>query len=176
MNDLTPLLILLLISRARGGAASSSPRWPTALSPPPPPPAPDASPAEAMQDLLNARNDLYAAARKAGPAKTAKGVLRPAKRMKPIVVTATPKAAAPKFLNYSPEMDVSVADIQKAVIKRGAKIKPDGIFGPKTQAAWVNTAKKWKLDPTIVQLSSKIAKVNTNTFTTLTNPNRINVP
>lgn len=166
MSDLAPLLLLFLIARSRGGA-SSAPRWPSVLSPPPPPPPPDASPAEAMQDLLTARDNLYKAAVKAGPAKTAKGVVRPAKKLPPIVVTAKAK---PKFLNYSPEMDVSVADVQKALIKHGAAIKKDGLYGPKTHAAWVNIATKRGLQSNIARLSPKIVRVVTATF------NKLNAP
>lgn len=179
-GDLGPLLLLWLVARARTSSAAPSPRWPTALSPPPPPPPPlppDASPAEALADMVKARNTLYQTVKKAGPKKTITDVLRPkAKKLKPIVVTATPKKALPKFLDYTPDMDVSVADVQKALIKRGASLKPDGLYGPKTQQAWIATTKKWKLPTYIQRLTGKIARVNRSAFLALTDPNRAYVP
>jgi len=186
MSDLVPLLLLWLASKARGGG-SSRPNWPSAASPPPPPPPssplPPAAPGAAappsdqpnipgaFSDTIKARDAFYGEVKKA--AKQGKlidqtrRIAREEKQLKPIVV---PGKTTPAFLRFNPQMDVSVADLQKVVIRHGGKIRKDGLYGPLTAAAWQALASKRGLQPNIERLSSKIARVATKTFTTLNSP------
>lgn len=175
MNDLAPLLLLWLASQGRGRAASSRPPWPNAISPPPPPPLPLAplppmppsDVPEAVKAAVQARNDMYKAVAKRGVAQSVRDVVKAEnpKKLKPIVVTAKP--STPAFLQYNPESDVAVSSLQTIINRLGGKVARDGVYGPITAAAWSALAKKRGLQPNIARVSTKIARVATQTFGTL---------
>jgi peptidoglycan hydrolase-like protein with peptidoglycan-binding domain len=68
------------------------------------------------------------------------------------------------------QTNVAVADLQSALIKRGAKLSRDGMYGPKTAAAWKALANQKHLSPMISRVGPKIARVATNTFDVLSVP------
>lgn len=198
MIDLVPLFLLLAMSR-KCSPATSSPAWPSAAAPPPPPPLPpmpsadppsdtSAAPGDVQQKLdkfVKARNELYKttadkvknAARdlfspkvkpKAKPASSP----RMRARASSSSARATSSTSSPAFLNYAPpNYRVSVADVQKVLIRRGySGIKKDGLYGPKTELAWKTLANGKGLSPAIARVGPKIATVNQETFTTLSIP------
>lgn len=65
---------------------------------------------------------------------------------------------------------VSVASLQKLLNARGAKLKQDGLYGPKTAAAWKSAAKSRGLADTIARVSSTTAKVVSHTYDSLSVP------
>lgn len=58
---------------------------------------------------------------------------------------------------------VLVADAQKTLNALGAKVGGDGLYGPKTKAAWGAAAKKQKLDPAFARVDGKHARVSQDT-------------
>lgn len=63
-----------------------------------------------------------------------------------------------------------VADLQKIMIARGARITADGLYGPKTAGAWSELAHKKGLPPQIKRVNSKIASVSSVTYDALAVP------
>jgi hypothetical protein len=195
--DLTPLLLLWAIGSKRSAAAVDVPPWPTSLSPPPPPPLPplplpqgaappgvptwDAvpstppttaqhpaeSPSQRLSELLEQADAVHAAneaARKVVSKAKAKAKAAPKKLMKGVI-------HAPAFgPPIAPETNVSVASLQKALNNRGAKLKQDGLYGPKTAAAWQALARQKKLSTTIKRIGPKTARVATDTYDRLSVP------
>lgn len=58
---------------------------------------------------------------------------------------------------------VSVGEAQKTLNALGAKLGTDGLYGPKTSAAWGAAAKKRALDPSFVRVDGKRARVSQDT-------------
>lgn len=183
--SLVPLfLIWLVANRSHGGgtaAAPSMPAWPTPASPPPAPPAPlpaafqpqpttHAESGTPLQELhaateqpppANAIEPAQAAKKKAKPKSklsTAKSKLSSAKSK-----LSTAKAAADSQVS-------SVANLQSILNARGAKLKKDGLYGPKTAQAWSTAARKQSLSPTIARVGPTVARVSKQTFESLKTP------
>lgn len=76
----------------------------------------------------------------------------------------------PTLLNDTTTTTLPVVKIQQILNNYGAKLKPDGLFGPKTQNAWRSVANKKHLAPTITRDSAKSAKVVTHTYEVLSVP------
>jgi len=64
----------------------------------------------------------------------------------------------------------SVVDLQTIANARGAKLKRDGLYGPKTASAWSSIARSKGLPATISRVGPKIARVVTQTYDTLRVP------
>jgi hypothetical protein len=64
----------------------------------------------------------------------------------------------------------SVANLQQILNQRGAKLKQDGLYGPKTAAAWKAAAKSKGLPNTIARVNSTTAKVAARTYDSLSIP------
>lgn len=173
--DLLPLILLWAASKQC--AAPSSPAWPSTIDPPPPPPLPKppatpATPANAetgtpLSDLAQPAQDLAAKVRSEAERVVRKNLGLKKPKAKPAAARSTPA-----FLDYAPpSYDVSVADLQKVLIRRGYKaIKKDGLYGPKTELAWKALATGKRLPAAIVRLAPKIARVNKETFAALSIP------
>jgi hypothetical protein len=183
MSDLAPLLLLWAI-----GKRGSGPRWPSAASPPPSmpmppmPPGPTAETATPLSDLAQPR--IPPAPSKAAPARDKRVItdkfrsmvpdaIPKAKRrympmpLMPGATVVTPPAGPP----IPTQMDVSVADLQKVLQRKGYKsIKKDGLYGPKTALAWQALARGRRLSPMIERLGPRIARVTQDTFLVLSTP------
>lgn len=155
------------------------PDVPEAAAPPPPGGAQPAdtvtTPTQALHKMIDARNDLYTA------------VSRKVRKKKPLPPVLSPKTKVSKYLGLPvmpgakfatppagppppPQMNVSVADVQSALLKRGVTIRKDGIYGPRTETAWYELAQRRKLSPMINRVTSKIARVARDTYLTLSGP------
>lgn len=145
MTGLAPLLFIWALSR---GTSSSTPAWPSSASPPPPaPPAPPPLPA--------------APAPNPPPAEPGPPIKPAAKRRAPPRKMIVPEP---------PQTNVSVANIQSILNKRGSKLKRDGLYGPLTESAWYALAQQKKLSPMIRRVNARTARVATNTLTNLSVP------
>lgn len=159
MDPITALALMWVANRgtARPKAASKAPKWPTPASPPPMPAfqpqlAPSADTATPLADL-HALPPVPPPA--SGPARPKAAPTRPrVPRIVPGVLTST----------------LPVARLQQALNARGAKLVPDGKFGPKTAAAWASMAKSKGLPSLISRKSPSLANVATNTFDALSLP------
>jgi hypothetical protein len=191
--DLAPLLLLWAIGSKRSSSVDV-PRWPTAVSPPPPPPLPPLpppqgaappgvptwnaftgvpdpasaqhpaeSPAAPLSELLHQADVLHAAHAAASKA-VSKAKAAPKRLLKGILHAPAVGPPAPAQEN------VSVADLQKILIRRGAKLAKDGLYGPKTAAAWKAAASAKHLSPMITRVGPKIARVANATFDALSVP------
>lgn len=198
MMDLAPLVLLWLIGGSKRSAAVDVPPWPTSASPPPPPalpplpmpqgaappgvptwdaysgvPTPTAeqhpaeSPSAPLSELLkqaDVLNAAHEAASKVVSKAKAKAKAVPKKLLKGVI-------HAPSFgPPIAPEENVPVADLQKILANRGAKLARDGLYGPKTASAWQALARQKKLSATIKRVGPKTARVATDTFTKLSVP------
>lgn len=177
--DWTPLFLLWAFGK-QCAPSSSSPAWPNTSSPPPPPPLPQppltpsstpvppsAETGTPLADLAEPAQDFASKVRSEAERVVRKNLgLKKKPKPKPAA------NALPAFLDYAPpSYDVSVADLQKVLIRRGYKaIKKDGLYGPKTELAWKALATGKRLPAAIVRLAPKIARVNKETFATLSAP------
>jgi peptidoglycan hydrolase-like protein with peptidoglycan-binding domain len=64
----------------------------------------------------------------------------------------------------------AVSKLQQILNQRGAKLKQDGLYGPKTASAWKAAAKSKGLPDTIARVNSKTAKVVARTYDSLSIP------
>lgn len=190
MIDLAPLLLLWAIG-SKKRSTTNVPAWPTAVSPPPPPPAPSmpSHPAESGTPL----SELHATAQHAAPPTTTiRDELRKTaaalKNVPDVHTTASQllkRAKAPakarrllKGIVHAPAVGppapaqetVSVADLQAALVRRGYNVARDGIYGPKTAAAWKSAANANHLSPMISRAGSRTARVAAHTFDVLSVP------
>lgn len=65
---------------------------------------------------------------------------------------------------------VPVANLQKILAQRGYKLVQDGLYGPKTAAAWTKAAKSKGLPSNIARASGTTAKVATRAYDALSVP------
>lgn len=166
MNPLVPLFLIWSI----GKRSSNKPMWPSTASPPPPPPPPPpvivldptqpvpTHPAESgtpLQELAKA------SAKATNVHKRASSLLRKAKGVLHAPAVGPPEPA---------QMQVTVSDLQRALISRGAKLKKDGLYGPKTAAAWQQLARQKGLSPMITRTGPHSARVPIATYNTLSMP------
>jgi peptidoglycan hydrolase-like protein with peptidoglycan-binding domain len=114
----------------------------------------------------------------------AKPPLPPAHAAEPAAIKAkanTPAAAAKaralsvfksglRAAAAAPTTSRAVADLQSILTARGIKVTRDGLYGPKTAAAWSKLAKSKGLPTTISRGGPKIAKVSTQTYEALSLP------
>ncbi len=182
MTGIAPLILLWLAARAGAGSAHlaqmpTMPSWPTAASPPPAPPPlaafqpqptnaesgtplPDLHTAHEIPQPANAIEPAQQAVKK--KSKVAK-VKSAAAKLKSKVSTA--KAAADSQV-------ATVANLQSILNARGAKLKKDGLYGPKTATAWGTAAKRQSLPSTIAKVgpTGQLARVSRHTFEALKTP------
>lgn len=186
MTNILPLLLMWLWSQRHSAPAAIRtnpypqppvpPQWPTASSPPPPIPAftPNAPPdpsANTGTPLHQLHNAPPAPAPAHAPPKAAA-------KPKPKVLTAAVQRArsAVKLpslnatLASTPAKQASVSELQAIVNSHGGSLKRDGLYGPKTAAAWSALAKKRGLPATITRTGPKTAKVAVQTFDQLSMP------
>lgn len=102
--------------------------------------------------------------------KLSRSVTHPASKHRALSVhtSTSPARSAPS--SSSAATTVSVADLQQILNRRGAKLKADGKYGPKTASAWQSAAKKKGLAPTIARVSANSAKVVAHTYDVLSIP------
>jgi len=89
---------------------------------------------------------------------SAKGKTAPkpaAPKPKPAVKVAKPSVPLKK---------VKVLNLQKVLNKLGAKLKKDGLYGPKTARAYSKIAKSRKLNSSIRRVSGKVAKIASDSW------------
>jgi hypothetical protein len=179
MNDLAPLLLLWALGQKKGSSPASPPPWPSTASPPPPPPPPPMLPSAApptdaapASDALDAASRVSAKVRSEAERVVRKNLGLKPKPKKPKRPSSASSTRTPAFLDYAPpDRDVSVADVQNVLLRRGYKsIEKNGVYGPKTELAWKALAQGKRLSPAIVRRSPKIARVNQETFTALSIP------
>jgi peptidoglycan hydrolase-like protein with peptidoglycan-binding domain len=132
-----------------------------------PPPAAANEPA---QQAAKAKKKA-AAKKKATPPSAASRAARAARTRVPAALRkAAPKAAASVQVGpakVAPTRDASVADLQNILNKRGAKLKKDGLYGPKTAGAWSAAARGEGLPTTITRVGPKVARVIASTYEAL---------
>lgn len=179
MTALLPLIMLWLATRTAPAAApqarrKTAPRWPTPASPPPmpafqaaPKPKPSADPSGSSTPLA----DLHNAPPKLAPASTAEPAAVKAKAIAAFKKKSTSLLQQRLSSPFgSSATTVPVASLQQILIKRGVKIAPDGLYGPRTAAAWAKLATSRLLPPTITRVGPKSAKVVARTYDTLSVP------
>lgn len=82
----------------------------------------------------------------------------------------SPFAALSTSFSTQAASSVPVLNVQKVLISQGQKLTPDGLYGPRTAAAWSKVAKAKGLPPTISRVNAKTAKVVTQTYDALSMP------
>ena len=188
MTNLLPLVLMWMWSQRNGSSAPQSnvpqpplpPQWPTSSSPPPPIPAfqPNAPAAGPTANTGTPLAELHAAPPAPAPAHAApkpqpkpKAPARPAAVQRARAAVKLPKV--PGFgvsLASTPAKTVSVSELQGIVNSHGGALKRDGLYGPKTAAAWSALAKQRGLPTTIARTGSKTAKVAVQTYEQLSMP------
>lgn len=163
MDPIVSLLLLHLAKNQGVPAApkTRAPRWPTPTSPPPMPAfKPKATPSAATPaDTATPLAELHTTPPKVTPASA------------PARPKAAPRTArVPRITPGVLTSTLPVRRLQEALNKRGAKLVPDGLYGPKTAAAWSSFAKSKGLTPTIARKGPKLADVATHTFDALSFP------
>jgi len=172
MDSLLPLIALWAFARSRGGPASSAlqpPPWPTTSSPPPIPAFSPHAPlsADTGTPLVN----LHTSPPTAAPAPAA-----PQPPPTPKGRATTPRAPGGRAVNVARRAGTpglaskSVLALQRLINTRGGVVANDGVFGPKTAAAWRAIAKKFGLPPTIERANARTARVNPTTYEILNVP------
>lgn len=155
-------LMLMFMAKQSGAAAAQkkrkgrAPAWPTPTSPPPLPafqPAP-------TTDTATPLADLHAQPPQVAPANTDVKAATKAPR----------RPRVPRIIPGVLQSTVPVLRLQQALNARGANLVPDGLYGPKTAAAWMTMASSKALPPSIARVGPKVAKVVTHTFDALTLP------
>lgn len=188
MNDLAALGLLWLFGQSKQpqqqAARTGPPQWPSPLSPPPmpafqsqipPPPAPTAETGTPLSELHQAPPKVRAAAPPQGAAlrSAAAAAVRAADAARrsvkvPLHVTLPTRA---KATPATPQRTAAaVIDVQKLVNARGGKLKPDGLYGPKTASAWSALARSKGLPATITRGGPRTAMVDSRTLDTLRVP------
>lgn len=126
-------------------------------------PRPDSPPTDASPP-----SDAGPAARgavKNPPPKLAARAKRPklaARAKKSTLTSSTPALAT--------SQSAPVVQLQSILIARGARLTKDGLYGPKTAAAWTAAAKQRGLPGTISRVGPKIARVVSRTYDALSVP------
>lgn len=163
MDAITPLVMLWMATQgtaqAKAKAKAKPPKWPTPTSPPPMPafkPTATPTPADASHPATPLA-ELHAKPPTPPPAN------KPATARKPAARTARVPRITPGVLTST----LPVSRLQQALNKRGANLVPDGLFGPKTAAAWANAAASKALPSTITRAGPKLANVSTTAFDVL---------
>lgn len=168
-------------SRRRGKVKKAKPpSWPTPKSPPPIPafqPAPPAPP-PASADPSGSSTPL-AALHTAPPKLSPASIMEPVKQKAMAAAKSAAKKQASSLLRRGlsfgfgksaptvPTSTALVSQLQAILNRRGAKLAQDGLYGPKTAAAWGNAARAQNLPTLISREGPKIAKVSTQTFEAL---------
>lgn len=197
MNAILPLFLMWLArenaSPAKRSASSKGgkrrrakvkkvkpPKWPTPKSPPPipafqpaPPPAPSADPSSSSTPLAELHNapPKLSPASITEPAKQA--ALQAAKRKASSLLSRGARGFTANLFGRrasttsEPTSTALVSQLQTILNRRGARLVPDGLYGPRTANAWMNAAKAQRLPTTIMREGPKIAKVSTRTFEAL---------
>lgn len=189
MSDtVLPLVVLWMLSQrgaGRGGARPelNPPDWPTTRSPPPPLPAftphvPDAAqpatPLPALHDGATAPKPKGARSQTSLP--TVPGALNAAKTSvkhaaRGALASATRKLNPFAHASHGPPSVVrTVYDLQSIINTRGGTLRRDGLYGPKTAAAWRALAQQSGLPPDISRVGPKTASVVIHTLEVLSVP------
>lgn len=188
MTQLIPLLLLWMWgSRNASAQAPAAPRlrapkWPTTSSPPPlaafeakptPTPPPSADPSGSSTPLAV----LQRTAPAPKPITESKGPT-PASQVDNAKRAATAaikkhttsllrkKAASVNLFGKSstPTSSALVSNLQDILARHGVRVVRDGLYGPRTAAAWSSLARKKGLPSQISRGGPKIANVATQTF------------
>lgn len=162
MDAITPLVLMWLATRAKGAASTSkAPAWPTPASPPPLPAfQPKATPSPATPaDTATPLTELHKSPPKV-PSATSTA------RPKP----AAARPAVPRIVPGLMTSTLPVMRLQQALNARGAKLVPDGLYGPKTAAAWSKMATSKGLPGLIKRKAPTLADVATHTYDALSIP------
>lgn len=166
-------------SRRRGKVKKAKPpSWPTPKSPPPIPAFQPAAPAPppASADPSGSSTPL-AALHTAPPNLSPASIMEPVKQKAMAAAKSAAKKQASSLLHRGlsfgfgkstvPTSTALVSQLQAILNRRGAKLAQDGLYGPKTAAAWGNAARAQNLPTLISREGPKIAKVSTQTFEAL---------
>ena len=132
---------------------------------------PAESPATPLSELLkqaDALHNVHAAASQAVSKAKAKAVSKAKRKGKSLLkgVLHAPSVGPPA----PAQENVSVASLQSAMNRHGAKLKPDGLYGPKTAKAWQELANANQLSPIIKRVGPKTARVANHTYDVLAVP------
>ncbi|HKW09199.1 MAG TPA: peptidoglycan-binding domain-containing protein [Gemmatimonadaceae bacterium] len=178
-DDLLPLVLMWAL-RNRSCPPSGTPTWPSSGSPPPAPPPPAPPPTDA--NTATPLGDLKGGGGKFGGGGATFDLDEESKLGPPGVQAAIDAAkraasqrAIPRVLKKlvptgppAPELvTTKVSELQRLLNARGARLTPDGLFGPKTAKSWQTYAKSKKLPATITRASSTTARVSPTTLTSL---------
>lgn len=194
MNDLVPLVLLWALSQ-RGGprdpfaspfanTPQKPPLWPDIHSPPPPLPAfePHVPPqhgtpldalhkgAEKVTKTANVLDKARNAAKKAAPTAARQLAHQTLSRVRKGVSLRDPFSGLLPSSRGDVLVTKPVADVQAIVNARGGRLQPDGLWGPKTAAAWTALARSQGLPATIERGGPKVARVAVHAWDVLSMP------
>lgn len=195
MNDILPLVLLWAFSQRNSGPRDpfqrpGPPLWPDIHSPPPPLPAfvphvptpPAAQPGHGTpldalhrgaQKVVKTANVLDKArdkARKAAPAAArqlahaALGRVRKGVSLRDPFSTLMPSARGDVLVSKP------VSEVQAVINARGGAVQQDGLWGPKTAAAWTALARSQSLPATIERGGPRVARVAVHAWEVLSVP------
>lgn len=183
MNDVVPLVLLWALAQRGGGGSkplSHPPEWPSTRSPPPMPAftpyvpepakvAPHGTPLPALHQ--GAQQPPKPKARASTPQAMAR---RAASHAASTAVRQASRSFSLSDLLPSSKGPASVSkpvsEIQSIVNRRGGRLKQDGLFGPKTAAAWSALARQHDLPPEISRGGPKVARVVMHSYEVLSVP------
>lgn len=189
MTQLIPLLLLWAwgsrnaAQAAPAPAPARAPKWPTTSSPPPmpafqgkptpTPPPPSADPSGSSTPLAVLQRSAPAPkpiteSKGPTPASQVDNAKRAATAAIKKHTTSLLRKKAASFNLFgkssTPTSSALVSDLQGILAKHGVKVARDGLYGPRTAAAWSSLAKKKGLPSQISRGGPKIANVATQTF------------
>jgi len=167
-------------AKRKGKGKGKAPQWPTPKSPPPmpafhsratTPPAPvDPGATNTPLAELHA-NPPMVPTPTTDPIESAKHAATQAIRQRTAALARQAAISFNPFAKKSaPTSTALVSQLQTILTNHGGKVVRDGLYGPQTASAWSALAKRKGLAPTISREGPKIAKVDAQTFQTLSVP------
>jgi hypothetical protein len=199
VSDLLPLVVLWALSQRSGprdpfaspfaNTPQKPPLWPDIHSPPPPLPAFEphvpapqpqpqhGTPLDALhkgtQKIVKTARVLdkaRAAAKKAAPTAARQLATQALDRVRKGVTMRDPFSGLLPSSRGDALVSKPVADVQAIVNARGGRLARDGLWGPKTAAAWSALARSQGLPATIERGGPKVARVAMHTWDVLSVP------
>lgn len=189
MSEIVPLVLLWALSQRGSGGQSSShanpPQWPSTHSPPPMPAFVPFSPFGSNVPVPPHGTTLPALHQGAGKApkpkpKTASPVTRARQAATNAARQAASKTASAALSSFDlrnlmpgtrpVSVTKAVSELQTIVNTRGGALKRDGLYGPRTAAAWSALARKQGLPADISRGGPKVARVVAHTYDVLSVP------
>ncbi len=126
--------------------------------------------AEKVVKTANVLDKARDAAKKAAPAAARQLAQSALSRVRKGVSLRDPFSALMPSSRGNPLVSKSVADVQAVINARGGKLRHDGLYGPRTAAAWGALARSQALPADIERGGPRVARVSMHAWDVLSMP------